>query len=275
MKFLYIIFSYFIHPFLLPILKLRVLKGKDDPIRFGEKLGVIKNRNLKKVIWFHVASLGEIKSIAPLIKHYQKYNELTLLITSVTLSSYEYFKNELKGENTIHQYAPLDSPIIVRKFINNWRPKVSVFVESEIWPNLIYEASKNSKLILLNCRISKKSFKKWKYMKNFFHKIISKFEKISVQNEETADHLKYFNITNIENLGNLKFINYNPTKPNFLKIQNLTGWEITNMLFPRDLDSLNLRLAFQETLAHLHLLRSKKEVLKNNKSGVSKWTLNN
>ena len=61
----------------------------------------------------------------------------------------------------------------------------------------------------------------------------------------------------------------------FLKIQNLTGWEITNMLFPRDLDSLNLRLAFQETLAHLHLLRSKKEVLKNNKNGVSKWTLNN
>jgi glyoxylase-like metal-dependent hydrolase (beta-lactamase superfamily II) len=61
----------------------------------------------------------------------------------------------------------------------------------------------------------------------------------------------------------------------FLKNEDLTGWEITNKLFPRDLDSLNLRLAFQETLAHLHLLRSQKRVEKNNKNGVNKWALIN
>ena len=83
------------------------------------------------------------------------------------------------------------------------------------------------------------------------------------------------NLYDLHQLESCLYILFQIHQSSFLKIQNLTGWEITNMLFPRDLDSLNLRLAFQETLAHLHLLRSKKEVLKNNKNGVSKGNLNN
>jgi len=215
---LYKLFTFLLEPFLSFVLKRRVLKGKEDPERFREKLGETKVNQLPNVIWFHVASLGEIKSISPIVKHYQKNSNLNILITTVTLSSYNFFKENLESNNTIHQFAPLDSPRIVKKFIKYWQPKISIFVESEIWPNLIEEASKQSKLILLNCRISKNSFAKWKSFKNIFTSLILKFHAVTVQNEETAQYLRYFGIENIKKFGNLKFIKDENKKPNVIKI---------------------------------------------------------
>ena len=112
----------------------------------------------------------------------------------------------------------MDSPRIVKKFIKYWQPKISIFVESEIWPNLIEEASKQSKLILLNCRISKNSFAKWKVFKSIFTSLILKFHAVTVQNEETAQYLRYFGIENIKKFGNLKFIKDENKKPDVIKI---------------------------------------------------------
>jgi len=215
---LYKLFTFLLEPFLSFVLKRRVLKGKEDPERFREKLGKTKVNQLPNVIWFHVASLGEIKSISPIVKHYQKNSNISILITTVTLSSYNFFKENLESNNTIHQFAPLDSPRIVKKFIKYWQPKISIFVESEIWPNLIEEASKQSKLILLNCRISKNSFAKWKNFKNIFTSLILKFHAVTVQNEETAQYLRYFGIENIKKFGNLKFIKDENKKPDVIKI---------------------------------------------------------
>ena len=152
MFFFYNLVFYLLHPFLIIFLKFRVIKNKEDKNRYLEKLGFLKSKYSTGVIWFHVASLGEIKSIYPIIKYYQKKN-LDILITSVTLSSYEFFKNNLKNKNTFHQYAPIDSPIVISRFLKLWKPKLSIFVESEIWPNMILQTSKQCKLILLNCRI--------------------------------------------------------------------------------------------------------------------------
>ena len=151
---LYNLVFYLLHPFLKIFLKYRVIKKKEDNERYLEKLGYFESKSLPGIIWFHVASLGEIKSIYPIVKYYQQKN-LNILVTSVTLSSYEFFKNNLKNNNTFHQYAPIDSPIIVSRFLKLWKPKLSIFVESEIWPNMIMQTSKKFKLILLNCRISK------------------------------------------------------------------------------------------------------------------------
>ncbi|MEL0176830.1 MAG: glycosyltransferase N-terminal domain-containing protein, partial [Pelagibacteraceae bacterium] len=172
---IYLFFTYIIYPFLFLFLRMRVLFNKECPIRFKEKLGKINSNKCKNVIWFHVASLGEIKSIHSIIKHYQKNKNLNILITSVTQSSYEYFKENLQSYNTHHQYAPLDNPVIISKFLKNWKPKLSIFIESEIWPNMIMQTSKVSKIILLNCRISIKSFKKWRMFITTFIIIISKF----------------------------------------------------------------------------------------------------
>jgi len=220
MIFFYNLIFTILHPLLIIFLKIRVFKNKEDGNRYLEKLGYASIAPIKGVIWFHVASLGEIKSIHSIIKHYQKNQNTKLLVTSVTLSSYEYFKIHMKNENTFHQYAPLDSPIIISRFLKIWKPKLSIFVESEIWPNMIIQTSKYCKLILLNCRISKNSFKKWKIIKKSFIKIMIKFEFILAQSYEVFDYLKYFNLHNIKMIGNIKLTNAEKNNLNIIKINN-------------------------------------------------------
>jgi 3-deoxy-D-manno-octulosonic-acid transferase len=155
-----------------------------------------------------------------LIKHYQKNKKINLLITSVTTSSANYFERNLKNENTFHQYAPIDSPIIIDRFLKFWKPKFSVFVESEIWPNMIFQTSKKCKIILLNARISKNSFKKWKFLKPNFKKILSKFDFILPQSQEVVEMLKFFNFEKYEFVGNIKYTNINTNAPNIIEINN-------------------------------------------------------
>ena len=219
MLFLYNLALYLLHPFLKIFLLLRVIKKKEDKERYREKLGYLKFKASPGVIWFHVASLGELKSIYPIIKHYQQKN-LNILVTSVTLSSYEYFEYNLKNNKTFHQYAPIDSPLIISRFLKLWNPRLSIFVESEIWPNMIMQTSKQCKLILLNCRISKKSFNKWKLIKKTFKSLLEKFTVIVAQGKITKNHLKFFEVNNIKQFGNIKLIQSNKKNPGIIKINN-------------------------------------------------------
>lgn len=232
MYIVYYSLSLLIHPFLFLYLKFRVLKKKEHSEKYKEKLGYTKYQNNKNVIWFHVSSLGEIKSIHSLINHYQKNKKIKILITSVTLSSYEYFKKNFNTENTFHQFAPLDTPIIVNRFLKNWQPKLSIFVESELWPNMIFQSHKNSKLILLNCRISPRSFKKWKLLKKFFFKLMSNFQIIMPQSSEAKNFLEYFNLNNIKYTGNLKFTNLEKKNPNIVRIEKgINSWAAMSVHF--------------------------------------------
>ena len=220
MFFFYKLLFLILHPFLIIFLKIRVFKKKEDAIRYKEKLGYPSLNTKSNLIWFHVASLGEIKSIHSIIKHYQKIKGLNFLITSVTTSSFNYFNEHLKSENTFHQYAPIDSPIIIKRFLNFWQPKLSIFVESEIWPNMIFQTSEKCKLILFNARISKNSFKKWKSIKNFFKHIMNKFDYILPQSREVLEILESFNLKKIISIGNIKYTNLNKNLPNVVKINN-------------------------------------------------------
>ena len=83
---------------------------------------------------------------------------------------------------------------IISKFIKLWQPRLAVFVESEIWPNMIMQSSKQCKLILLNCRISKKSFNKWKIIRKTFKAILEKFDVILAQGKITSNYLNHFGI---------------------------------------------------------------------------------
>jgi len=235
---IYKFFTFIIYPLLKIYLIIRVKKNKECPKRFYEKLGFSKYNEIKNVIWFHVASLGEIKSILPFIHYYSDIGKDNILITSATLSSKEFFQNKISSKNIFHQFAPLDSPIIIQRFLNNWKPKVSIFIDSEIWPNLITEASKNSKMILLNARISKKSFKKWKYLKFTFFNIMKNFSKILCQNEETLEYLKYFKLENLLYLGNIKFINSKKENPKYISIhENIISWSAMSVHF-KEIDQI-------------------------------------
>jgi len=207
MKIAYYLITTILYYFLHPYLYLRVLKKKECPIRYQEKLGnSLQTRKNGKLIWFHCSSIGELKSIFPIIDNYLKKNQI--LITTSTLSSNEVFEKKYKLiKNITHQYAPIDSPQIIKKFFKKWQPDIIFFTESEIWPNQIFYAKNNRiPIILLNARISNKSFIKWKLIKNSMSKILNCFNLILSQSKESANYFSFFGTHNIMMLGNLKFI---------------------------------------------------------------------
>ena len=189
------------------IIAFRILKNKEDPKRFKEKFCFFtKKRKKGNLIWFHGASVGEIKSIVPLIEKLEKQKKINqILVTSSTLSSAKIFK-KFKFRKTIHQFYPIDENQLTKKFLNYWKPNIVTFIDSEIWPNMLLNIKKKSiPNILLNARITKKSYKRWNYFNSFSKKIFNCFDITFPQNKETIKHLKNLKVKKIKFIGNLKF----------------------------------------------------------------------
>jgi 3-deoxy-D-manno-octulosonic-acid transferase len=207
MKIIYYLATSLLHYLLLPYLYFRIIRKKESPIRFREKLGITNAQRYDGyLIWFHCASIGELKSIIPIIDHYVKRNRI--LLTTSTLSSSEiFYKKYSDNKNIIHQFAPIDSPQIVKRFFLKWKPNIIFFTDSELWPNQIFYAKNNNiPIILLNGRISKKSFSKWRLFKTTMHEILKSFKLILCSSNQSENYFNYFKTKNIENIGNLKFI---------------------------------------------------------------------
>ena len=205
------------------IIIFRILKNKEDPSRFIEKLGIFEKKSIKgKLIWFHGSSVGEILSIIPLVEKFEKNKNIkNILITSNTFSSSKVLK-KFRLKKTIHKFLPIDSRILVKKFLSNWEPSVAIFIESEIWPNFINEINrKEIPLILINARMTKKTFLKWNNLKNFSKSIFNKFNLTLSQNKETMFFLKKLGSKNIKNFGNLKFSENKSIKDNNIKSKKL------------------------------------------------------
>ena len=151
--------------------------------------------------------MGELLSILPLLEKLEKNKEIkSILLTTNTLSSSKVFEKKIKSKKIIHQFFPFDKDIFTKKFLSHWLPDLVIFVESEIWPNFIFNI-KNRKipLILLNARITTKTYLRWKKISNFAKSIFSSFDICLSQNKETEKYLKNFGVKKIKNLGNLKF----------------------------------------------------------------------
>ena len=144
MYFWYKFFTYLFYPFASFYLYFRRLKNKEDIIRYKEKLSKIDiPRNDGFLIWFHIASVGEAMSILSLIEKCLEEKKIDkILLTSITLSSGKILEKRFR-QNTkvVHQFLPLDIPILTKRFLKHWKPNLSIFVESEIWPNLILQTS--------------------------------------------------------------------------------------------------------------------------------------
>ena len=205
----YKFFTYLFYPFSFIYLFFRILSKKEHPKRYKEKLSKINiKRDKGFLIWFHVASVGEAMSILPLIENFENDKYIKkILITSITLSSAQVLQKKYDySKKIIHQFLPLDVPIFVNKFLNYWNPNLAIFIDSEVWPNLILNIKKkNIPLLLVNGRITKKSFLRWILFKNFAKKIFKKFDLCIASNKETEDHLRSLGAQNIKNYGNLKF----------------------------------------------------------------------
>lgn len=189
------------------ILAMRIKKNKEHPYRFREKLGYIKKiRTSGKLIWFHASSVGETLSIIPILEKIEKIKNIkTILITTNTLSSSKILLNK-NLKKVVHQFLPFDTNHLSNNFLNYWNPDLAIFVESEIWPNFIFNIKKkNIPLVLLNGRITKKTFSNWIRFPNFGKKIFEKFDLCFIQNQETKKFLTLLGSKNIKNIGNLKY----------------------------------------------------------------------
>ena len=185
----------------------RIYKNKEHKIRFKEKFSFqSKKKSGKNLIWFHGASVGEILSVIPLIENYEKKKSIDqILITSSTLSSLKVL-NKFKFKKTIHQFYPIDHIFFTTKFVNYWKPKLVIFIDSEIWPCMFKVLDKKKiSLVLLNARITKKTFLKWSKLKDFTEKVFNKITIAYPQNQETKFFLKKFKTKKIKTIGNLKF----------------------------------------------------------------------
>ncbi len=189
------------------ILAIRFLKKKEDPIRFKEKIGFF-NRKKKtgKLIWFHGASVGELQSIIPLIEKLEKNKSVKqILVTSNTLSSSKVLRIN-KFKKVIHQFFPVDSNIIIKKFLDYWKPSKALFVDSEFWPNTIEQLKKREiPIILINGRITDNTFKRWQKFPNFSKNIFNKFDLCFSSSKKSFKYLKKLNFKNVKFIGNLKY----------------------------------------------------------------------
>lgn len=212
MRLFYQFITIFFYPLIVLIIFLRKISNKEDKLRYKEKIfssSIIADKNKqKKLIWFHAASIGEVQSIFPVIKRLsnQKKN-VEFLITTVTLSSGNLVKKKLgKNKNIKHRYFPIDVIFIINKFLNSWKPDLVIFVDSEVWPNLILNLKKRKiPLMLINARITEKTFKRWMMISNFAKNIFSCFNSCLASSASSKKYLLKLNSKNVKYIGNIKF----------------------------------------------------------------------
>ena len=189
------------------IFLIRIILGKENPQRFLEKFCIYsKNPNFKKTIWLHGASVGEILSIIPIIQELEKNKKINKILLSSSTTSSALIFSKYKFKKTTHIYFPIDTNYLTNKFINYWNPKVAIFIDSEIWPNMFKNLEKNNiPIVLINGRITKKSFMRWMKFPSFAIKIFKKISLALPQNTETLKYLKILGVKKIKFVGNLKY----------------------------------------------------------------------
>lgn len=189
---LYKTIGYFLTPILPFYLKKRVSKGKEDSNRLNERYGISQHlRPQGTMIWLHAASVGELISTIALLKQFEKkHPTLSILVTTGTVTSAQMAKRHLP-QSVIHQYAPLDSPIYVRNFLNHWKPDLVLWLESEFWPNqLMSLRARRIPTILLNARISDASFTKWSAHPRSAKALLNCFSGLSAQSPKDREKLQ-------------------------------------------------------------------------------------
>ncbi len=186
------------------LLRERAARGKEDRARMRERLGVASvARPEGQLVWIHGASVGESLAALPLIEKLLAEGA-PVLVTSGTVTSAAMMQARLP-KGAIHQYVPLDTPRAVGHFLDHWRPAAGLFVESDLWPNLILEARRRGvKLGLINARISERSASGWRRVPRMARTLLDAFDIILAQDEDFASRFRALGARNVVVAGSLK-----------------------------------------------------------------------
>src|SRR5450631_3325404 len=196
--------SFAVVPLAPALIKRRLKQGKEDPARIGERRGVSADvRPVGPLVWIHGASVGEVLASAALIEKLRALN-LRILLTSGTVTSASIVAKRFPPD-IIHQYVPYDSPRYVGRFLDHWRPSLALFIESDLWPNLILSsAARRLPMVLINGRMSQRSFQRWRRMTGTISALLSRFEVCLVRSEVDAERFTALGSRNVFTTGNLK-----------------------------------------------------------------------
>jgi 3-deoxy-D-manno-octulosonic-acid transferase len=192
-------------PFASAILNWRLRRGKEDPERIHERRGIPSiERPPGSLVWIHGASVGEVLSVLPVVEHIRKQG-FTVLVTSGTVTAAQTVAQRMPA-GTLHQYIPLDAPQFISAFLEHWQPGLALIAESEFWPNLLIEtASRNIPLVLVNGRLSQRSFARWKKAKKTAAALLTTFDLCLTQDPDVAGRLQQLGALRVLPTGNLKF----------------------------------------------------------------------
>ncbi len=186
------------------LIKRRLKQGKEDPARVGERRGVSDDaRPNGPLVWIHGASVGEVLAAAALIEKLRALN-IRILLTSGTVTSAAIVAKRFPPD-IIHQYVPYDSPRYVARFLDHWRPSLALFIESDLWPNLILSsAARRLPMMLINGRMSHRSFPRWRRANATISALLGRFDICMAQSQVDAERFAALGSRNVITTGNLK-----------------------------------------------------------------------
>ena len=201
----YRLFTHALTPLVPIALRQRALRGKEDRERMRERLGHAgRARPGGQLIWIHGASVGETLAILPLIDALLEEADRSVLVTSGTVTSAKLMAERLPPR-ALHQFAPVDAPSVTARFLDHWRPDAALFVDSEIWPNILTGARMRSiPLALINGRISARSFAGWRRFRRSAARLFANYDVCLAQDAATAERLSALGARRVEVTGSLK-----------------------------------------------------------------------
>lgn len=187
-----------------PVIARRLKLGKEDPARLGERRGIASvARPPGPLIWIHGASVGEVLAAAELIERLRALN-IRILLTSGTVTSAAIVERRFP-QDVIHQYIPFDSPRFVSSFLDHWQPGLALFIESDIWPNLVLSsAERRIPMVIINGRMSQRSFPRWQKFRGTISTLLECFDLCLAQSDADGERFAALGCSNVVTSGNLK-----------------------------------------------------------------------
>jgi len=207
------------------ILAWRLKRGKENPTRIAERYGrASQPRPTGPLIWLHGASVGEIFAVIPLIERIRAM-DFAVLVTSGTVTSAALAEQRLP-QGAVHQFIPLDAPRFVGRFLDYWRPELALFIESDLWPNLILAcADRAIPMILVNGRLSERSFSRWRLVPGVIAALLGRFDLCLTQSSADAQRYAQLGAPHVSSVGNLKLDVPAPPvdQPTWRKLKSIIG----------------------------------------------------